>query len=431
MSTGRAVHPLAAPPSVTLVAPGSKSHTNRALVCAGLAHGASVLRGALFADDTLAMVDALRALGAGIELDPADRSMRVDGVAGRPADGPVTLDVRQSGTTGRFLLAVLALGHGRYTLDGDPQLRARPMAPLAGALRRLGVRVEGDHLPITVHGAGLPAGEVAVDGAVSSQFLSALLLAAPGAVPGASAHELGITLAGPLVSRPYVDLTVSTMGDFGVTVERPEPNRFLVAPQAYRGVAVAIEPDASAASYLFAAAAVTGGRVRVDGLGRTTRQGDLGFVDVLARMGAEVEMTDTSTEVRGSGRLRGITVDMADISDTAPTLAVVASFADSPTTVTGVGFIAAKETDRITAVVTELNRRGITAVATDDGFVVEPSAPVPGVVETYDDHRMAMSFALLGLVHPGIVIADPDCVAKTFPDYFAVLNQLGPTVPAR
>ncbi|MFV0259568.1 MAG: 3-phosphoshikimate 1-carboxyvinyltransferase [Acidimicrobiales bacterium] len=424
MSTGRTIHPLATAPSVTLTVPGSKSHTNRALVCAGLAHGRSVLRGALFADDTLAMVEALRALGVGIEVDPAGRSMRVFGVNGRPVDGPVTLDVRQSGTTGRFLLAVVALGHGRYTVDGHSQLRARPMGPLAGALRSLGIRVEGDHLPITVHGEGLPAGRVGVDGTVSSQFLSALLLAAPGVVPRAAADRLEITWAGSPVSRPYVDLTLSTMAGFGVTVDRPEPDRFVVTPQAYQGADLVIEPDASAASYLFAAAAVTGGRVRIDGLGRATRQGDLGFVDVLARMGAEVEMDDTATEVRGTGRLRGITVDMADISDTAPTLAVVASFADAPTTVTGVGFIAAKETDRIAAVVTELNRRGITATATEDGFVVEPSTPTPGVVETYDDHRMAMSFALLGLVHPGIVIADPGCVAKTFPDYFAVLDQL-------
>ncbi len=404
---------------VTAPVPGSKSHTNRALICAALASGTSQLSGALFADDTLAMVDTLRELGSDIVTEPDGASMLVSGTGGRLRPGPTVLNVRQSGTTGRFILPLLTLGDGYYELDGDPQLRSRPFGDLVDALGSLGAKIEGTRLPLKVTGGTLDGGQVSVSGSVSSQFLSGLLLGAPGA-----ASEVEITVDGTLVSRPYVDLTLSTMATFSAVVERHDYQRFVVAPNGYQAASVLIEPDASAASYFFGAAAITGGRVTVDGLGTNTVQGDMAFVDVLERMGCTVEQSESRTTVIGPTQLKPVSVDMADFSDTAQTLAVVATFADGPSELRGIGFIRHKETDRVGAVATELARRGIAVDQTDDSLVVHPGSPTPGVIETYDDHRMAMSFALLGLCHAGIEIADPGCVAKTFPDFFSVLDSL-------
>ena len=413
--------PLEVPPAVSLRVPGSKSHTNRALVCAALADGVSRLAGVLFADDTEAMLDVLDRLGIGLEVDREEFVVTVVGGSGSLPDGPAVLDARQSGTTSRFVLPMLALGSGTYLLDGHEQMRSRPFGDLISAVAQLGARVEGSSLPLTVNGNGvLRGGTVALPGSISSQFLSGVLLSAP-----CSAEVTKIEITDELVSKPYVDLTLATMRSFGATVENHDYREFIVAPTGYKARDVVLESDASAASYFFAAAAITGGRVRVEGLGRNTLQGDLRFVDLLEQMGAEVVRGEDFTEVAGVGPLRGIDVDMSDISDTAQSLAVVAPFAETPTRVRGIGFIRKKETDRIAAVVHELTRLGIAATEEADGFVVEPGTPQPGVVETYDDHRMVMSFALLGLVHPGIVIDNPNCVSKTFPNFFDVLAQLG------
>jgi 3-phosphoshikimate 1-carboxyvinyltransferase len=262
-------------------------------------------------------------------------------------------------------------------------------------------------------------GAVDVPGDVSSQFLSGLLLAGP-----LMAEGLRVRVTGHAVSPSYLDLTAATMAAFGASVRRPDERTWEVAPGGYRAADLAVEPDASAASYFFAAAAICGGRVRVEGLDRTTVQGDLGFVDVLAGMGADVERGPGWTEVRGGAALHGTTVDLSDLSDTAQTLAVVAPFADAAVRVTGIGFIRAKETDRIGAVVTELRRCGVDAAEEPDGFVVRPGTPHGARVRTYDDHRMAMSFALLGLRVPGVEVEDPGCVAKTYPGYFADLDRL-------
>ena len=245
-----------------------------------------------------------------------------------------------------------------------------------------------------------------------------------------------VHIPGPLVSEPYLDMTVAVMGAFGIEVVTEVAQTWSVPPSTYRATRYAIEPDASAASYAFAAAAVVGGQVTVAGLGRRTLQGDHAFVDLLERMGAVVERGDASTTVRGSGALHGIEADLSQMSDVAQTLAVVAAFADSPTRVTGIGFIRGKETDRVGNVVTELRRAGIDAEEEPDGYVVRPGPIRPATIDTYEDHRMAMAFALLGLRAPGIRIADPGCVAKTFPGYWAMLQGLregGPTqtrVPA-
>ena len=409
------LEPLAAPPDAVVRPPGSKSITNRALLCAALAEGESVLRGALFADDTLAMIGAVAALGAGVEAREDQALVRVSGA--RLGLTPVRIDAGRSGTTSRFVLAAAALGNAECVVDGDPQLRARPMGPLIDALEQLGVRVralgEPGCLPLALCGPA-HGGRVRIAGHDSSQFLSGLLMAAP-LIDGG----LEIELTSPLVSVPYVEMTRAVMAAFGVSADG-----FRVAPAAYAPTDFAIEPDASAASYFFAAAAITGGRVTVEGLGADSIQGDVAFLDVLERMGARVDRGPASTTVSGTGTLRGIDVDMSDISDTAQTLAAVAVFADGPTRVRGIGFIRRKETDRIAAIVGELRRAGIEASEEDDGFVIVPGEVEPVRFETHDDHRMAMSLALLGLRVAGIELADPGCVAKTYPAFFEDLAML-------
>jgi len=411
------IEPLLTPPQVTLRPPGSKSITNRALLCAALAEGSSTLRGALFAQDTAAMIDAIAALGAEVRADEAARTVTVLGAGSNRPTQPVRVDARQSGTTSRFILPAAALGTARVLVDGAPQLRARPFGPLIDALTQLGVAVEWlaqpGFLPVAVCGPAA-GGKVRLAGHLSSQFLSGLLIAAP-----LMARGLRVELTSPLVSAPYVRMTLAVMSAFGVAGQESE-----VAPSSYLATDLEIEPDASAAAYFFAAAAITGGSITVQGLGAGSIQGDVAFVDILERMGARVDRRAEAITVSGTGTLRGVDVDMADISDTAQTLAAVAVFADSPTRVRGVGFIRGKETDRIGALVTELARGGIEVAAGQDGFTVVPGVVAPTRFRTYDDHRMAMSLSLLGLRAPGIEIEDPACVAKTYPDFFADLASL-------
>jgi 3-phosphoshikimate 1-carboxyvinyltransferase len=410
-----AIEPLAAPPEASVRPPGSKSITNRALLCAALAEGTSTLRGALFAQDTAAMAGAVTALGARIGADEAAATMTVTG-AGRPS-APARVDARQSGTTSRFILPAAALGSARVLIDGDEQLRGRPFGPLLEAITQLGASVEQlgspGRLPVAVSGPAT-GGRVRVPGHISSQFLSGLLLAAPLMERG-----IEIELTSPLVSAPYVAMTAAVMDAFGVGVDglAVEPSRYVPAE-------LAVEPDASAAAYFFAAAAICGGSVTVEGLGTAAIQGDVAFVDLLERMGARVARRAHSITVSGEGRLRAIDADLADISDTAQTLAAVAVFADGVTRVRGVGFIRAKESDRIGDLVRELRRAGIDAQAQDDGFTLTGGTVAPTRFQTYDDHRMAMSLALIGLRAPGIEIEDPGCVAKTYPGFFADLEQL-------
>ena len=396
---------------MTVEVPGSKSLTNRALICAALAGGASTLSGALIADDTEAMLDCLRLLGVGINR----RGDVLTITPSRPFLDLVHLDARLSGTTARFVLPLMALDPGGRGIDGGPELRRRPMEETATALRALGAEVLGDSLPLRVEGR-VRGGRVSIAGDASSQFLSGLLLSGPAMPEG-----LEVELTTPLVSKPYVDMTVSVMRAFGAEVDG-----LRVAPTAYRPTDYTVEPDASAASYFFAAAAATGGTVTVRGLGSNSIQGDMQFVGVLEQMGCIVEQSVNSTTVAGPGpgRLRGVEVDMRHFSDTAQTLAAVAPLATSPTRITGIGFIRRKETDRLAALVTELTRCGIPAEEEEDGLIIHPGNPVPAVVQTYRDHRMAMSFAVLGLVAPGIAIADPQCVDKTFPDFFDRLDAL-------
>jgi 3-phosphoshikimate 1-carboxyvinyltransferase len=418
------VRPLERPLSARVSPPGSKSYTNRALVLGALARGSSTLRGALFSDDTLHMARALAALGIGVTSDEAARRFVVAGEGGIIPALEAAVYVGNSGTTARFLTPLVALGRGVYELDGSEAMRTRPIQPLLDAMASLGVQatsLRGNGCPpIRVKGGGFPGGTARMPGGVSSQYFSALLLVGPYA-------ERGLTLQveGELVSKPYLEVTAQAMRAFGASLTNHGFRRFEVPRGAYTPISYDIEPDASAASYFFAAAAVTGGSVVVPGLGSRSLQGDLGFVELLRRMGCEVQQTETETEVRGPDQLVGIEADLSNLSDTAQTLAAIAPFASGPTRITGIGFIRRKETDRIRAAVTELRRLGIRAEEEQDGLIVYPGVPAPAAIETYDDHRMAMSFAIAGLVAPGIQIKNPGCVSKTFPEFFTVLERLG------
>lgn len=418
MSDPIAVRPLDRPPHTTVMVPGSKSLTNRALVLAALCAGSTRLAGALDADDTEAMLGCLRALG--VEVSRHGSDLIVDG-PGRFTPTDVPLDARLSGTTSRFLLPVLAGQPGEHLIDGQPPLRRRPFGDLVSAVRALGGEIdeqgEPGCLPLLVRGKRLNGGPVDVPLAATSQFASALLLAGPTYRDG-----VDVRLVGPAAHATYVVMTLDVLGAFGASVHGLRVGGPLVSPGSFQ-----IEPDASAAAYFWAVAAVTGGTVTVPGIGRSSRQGDARFaLDVLGPMGCDVRQTADGTTVVGppSGRLRGGTFDLAAMPDQALTLAAIAPFADSPVRVDGVAVIRGHETDRIAAIVAELGRLGIDVDERPDGFTVHPGPVTPATVETYDDHRVAMSFAVTGLVADGIRIAEPGCVAKTYPRFFEALDHL-------
>lgn len=418
------IEPLARPPDLVATVPGSRSLTNRALLVASLGEGRSTLEGASFSDDTDVMAAAWRALGVSVAEDAAARRFVVGGCSGRWPTTHAHLDVRAAGTAMRFLTAALCVGHGQFRVDGTARMRQRPMQDLLDALNQLGARARSEHdngcPPVLIDAEGLPGGETTVAGNTSSQFLSAVLMAAPYAQ-----RDVTITARGVLIARPFVEMTLRVMADFGVNCEREGDSRFRVrSGQRYRARTYHIEPDALGAHYFFAAAAVTGGRVRIDGIGLHSPQGDARFVEMLAAMGATVKRTDAYIEVIGPSELNGVDVDMNEISDTALTLAVLASFATRPVRIRNVAHIRHQESDRIAAVATELRRLGGRVNEESDGWSIEPARLHGGTVQTYDDHRIAMAFSLIGLRVPGVRIADPGCVAKTFPDYFTRLESL-------
>ena len=419
------IEPFEGPVDATVRVPGSKSITNRALIVGALADGTSTIENPLFSDDPYWLLAALAGLGFLTEADRETGTVILEGQRGIIPRSGVEVFVGNAGTAARFLPPVLALGEGPYLVDGVTRMRERPVVDLVEAMRNLGAGVgyvgEEGRFPIEVEGGGIRGGVVGVRGTASSQFLSGLLMAAPYAE-----EPVVLEVEGGLVSRPYVGITLGVMRDFGVEVVEEGHDRFVVPPGVYEAGKYVVEPDASGASYFFAAAALTGGRVRVPELGTCSSQGDLGFVEVLGEMGCEAEVGADYVEVRGPERLRGIEVDMNEISDTMITLAAIAPFASSPTTIKNVSHTRAQETDRIAAVARELARLGVEVEERPDGLKITPGSVSPGTVHTYDDHRMAMAFSLLGLVVPGIRIQDPSCVTKTLPDYFHRLEALRP-----
>jgi 3-phosphoshikimate 1-carboxyvinyltransferase len=334
------------------------------------------------------------------------------------------LPTRLAGTTSRFITAVAALGPGPYTVDGLPQLRRRPMGPLHQALSALGVSVRSldqpGHVPVTIEGPiDVSAEEVLLRGDISSQYLTALMLIAPYFPRG-----LRFVLTTPLVSRPYIRITAAVMEAFGVGGVELGDRIITVPPGRYRARRYVVEPDASSASYPLAAAAICGGRVRVPGLTHQSLQGDAAFCRVLGRMGCTVNQDSTGTTVTRHGELKGLEIDMADLSDLVPTLAVVAPFATTTTDIHGVGFIRNKESDRLSDLCFELRKAGIDASDNPDGLLVRPSHPHTATLATHQDHRLAMSFALVGLGASGIIIEDPDVVSKSWPDFWGMIESL-------
>ena len=424
--------------------PGSKSVTNRALLLAALAEGESTLEGVLDAEDSQLMLGALRELGIEIDFDAATKKVRARGQGGAFPNKRASLYVGNSGTTARFLAAALSLTKGvEYRIDGKPRMRERPIGDLLRAVRELGADVEcemkPDCPPLIIKGLGDRQGAslVRIPGDVSSQFLSGLLMAAP-----LLKRPIVVEVVGALASRPYVEMTLAVMRSFGVDVQSDEEFRRFdhFDSGRYVGRDYTIEPDASAASYFFALPAILGGSMTILGLSRDALQGDVAFVDCLERMGCSVaRRTSSITVERLPGAdgvlppLRGIDVDMNSFSDVAQTLSVVALFAETPTTIRNVANMRVKETDRIAALVAELRKFGADVQEYDDGLTIDSTArTLKGAqIATYDDHRMAMSFALAGLKIPGVVIENPACVAKTYPDFFEDLSRATAPIDAR
>jgi 3-phosphoshikimate 1-carboxyvinyltransferase len=426
------VIPFGSPVNSTVHIAGSKSIANRALICAALADGTSIVRNLPGGDDTVAMLTCLEALGVQsssvTDVGGAGATVTVTGRPSlRPAPG-VKLFAGLAGTTSRFVAAVAALAGVPLVIDGHGPLRLRPFGPLFDALRQMGVDVitgeRSGGLPVTVIGPPTH-GLVRVRGDVSSQFVSALMLIGPYVDGG-----LRIELTTTLVSRPYVDLTKSTMEAFGITDVEVGEQRIDVGAGVYQPADLFIEPDASSASYPLAVAALVGGSVTIPGLGRRALHGDARFADVLADMGCVVTRDDESvTVVRDPGiALRGVHIDMADISDLVPTLAVVAACASTPTTISGVGFIRGKESDRLGDLSAELRKVGVSIDELDDGLRIRPSLSElhSARLSTHHDHRLAMAFGVLGAVVPGIEVESPSVVSKSWPEFWTVLEDLRP-----
>jgi 3-phosphoshikimate 1-carboxyvinyltransferase len=422
------IRPLERPPRALVTVPGSKSITNRALALAALAsrHGDSTLANALRSEDTEYMVNGLRHLGFCIECEWDLSTIRVcqlpPGAAHAIPAEKADIFVGNSGTCMRFLTSLVALGHGQFRLDGGPRMRQRPIEDMLQALKQLGVDAVSERAngcpPVVVTANGLVGGQALVRANVSSQFLSGLLIAAPLAQNATTLH-----VDGSLVSRPYVDMTRRLMQDFGAVVEEIQDGYRIGPKQRYAPCMISIEPDASAASYFFGAAAITGGEVTVRHLSRASIQGDTAFVRILESMGCRVRENSNGLTVRGD-RLRGISIDMRDMSDCAMTLTAVSCFADGPTTIRGITHIRHKETDRIAAMARELTRIGAKVEVLADGLRVIPDILRGAEIQTYNDHRIAMSMALVGLMVPGIRLQNPACVAKTYPAFFQDLAGL-------
>ncbi len=415
--------PLREPISITV--PGSKSITNRALLLSTLAEGTSVLEGVLFSDDSRHFLKCIQDLGFETRVEEEAARITVTGCGGRVPRAEASQYVGSAGTAARFLTAYLGVTEGVYHMDASPQMRKRPMAPLLKSLGELGCEIlfeekEG-YFPFTLKGHGFGSSEITVDIGHSSQFLSALLICACLCREDCTIHVEGTH------GMSYIHMTEAMMGQFGVEVEHPDPVTFRIrAGQAYRPRAYRVEPDVSAACYFYACTPLLGIPVQVEGVHFDSLQGDVAFLEILKKMGCA--LTDTPAgilaEPPAGGGFPGVDVNMSAFSDQAITLAAIAPFATTPTTIRGIGHIRYQESDRMAAMVNELGKMGILCRETEQNLTIYPGKPSPCLVETYEDHRMAMGFALTGLRAPGIVIRDPDCCRKTFENYFSVLEKL-------
>ncbi|MGH7779062.1 MAG: 3-phosphoshikimate 1-carboxyvinyltransferase [Candidatus Binataceae bacterium] len=418
------IAPLTGPLNARVAVPGSKSITNRAMLLAAMAKGRSVIDAALLSDDTRYMADALRALGFNVEVDTALQRISIGGLGGTIPSAGADLFVGGAGTAMRFLVPFLTLGHGRYRIDGNQRMRQRPIAPLGQAMQRLGATVysERDNRcpPVVIEGGrgGFAGGETTIDARDSSQFVSAMLM--PAAL---WPRGLKLTITGD-AARPFIDMTLALMDSWGAHSSSEGDTITVPGGQSYRAQRFFVEPDASAASYFAAAAALCGGSVVIERLTHDSVQGDIAFLEVLERMGARVAWNTDNVTVTGAGTLAGVDLAMNSMPDMVATLAAIAPFASSATRIRGVAFIRHHESDRIRALATELRRIGAGVEEFEDGLAIEPAKLTAASIETYDDHRIAMSFAVAGLKLAGTRIRNPGCVAKTFPDFFDRLAAL-------
>lgn len=402
--------------------PGSKSLSNRILLLSALSRGVTQVYNLLESDDTSRMIDSLQRLGVGLEFSQNNTLCRVQGLGGPFPPQETELFLGNSGTTMRSICAALCLGEGEFTLTGEPRMYERPIEDLVDALRPMGADIEyldkDGYPPLRIHARGIPGGSVSVRGNVSSQYLTAILLSAP-----LARQDMVIEVVGDLVSKPYIDMTVAVMRRFGATVEADGYRQFRVAGgEGYQSPGSAlVEGDASSATYFLAAAAIRGGTVRVQGVGLSSVQGDVRLADVLEQMGAPVRRGEDWIEV-GRGDLRGVDLDLNHIPDAAMTVATAALFADGQTTIRNVGNWRVKETDRLAAMAAELRKVGAQVEEGSDYLRITPPERISSAaIDTYNDHRMAMSFSLAALGDAPITINNPDCVSKTFPDYFETL----------
>ena len=403
--------------------PGSKSIANRALICAALARGASTIIGLPDGDDTQAMVQGLELLGAFIDLDGATAHFEQPIDLSR--DDAVTVNANLAGTTARFLTAIGLLRQGPLTVTGNESLRSRPMKDLHLALEQLGASVSWQSekfcLPVTVQRGTTCSDSVQVSASTSSQFVTSLMLIAPMLENG-----LTIELVGDVISLPYITMSASVMRSFGANIRIVNERKIVIDGGGYVGCEFVVEPDASSASYPFAAAAVVGGRVQVHGMSLNMMQGDCRFADVLKQMGCDVVEDQAGITISrdASTSLRGLDVNMSEISDLVPTLAVVAMFADTPTRIRGVGFIRGKESDRIGDLAVEMRQLGANVVEHPDGLEITPQALHSGRCDTHHDHRLAMAFGVAGLKLDGVIISDPNVVSKSWPQFWGMLESL-------
>jgi 3-phosphoshikimate 1-carboxyvinyltransferase len=407
--------------NTAVTVPGSKSYTHRLLIATALSNGPCTITNALKSEDTLLTLGALQQMGISISDD--DQRVIVAGGSGRLAAPPAPIYLANSGTSMRLLTGIAAIGNGIFTLTGSERMGERPIQDLLTALRQLNVSAvsvnNNDCPPLEIQGGPLQGGKVNIDCSISSQYLSSLLLIAPYTKTG-----LDITVTSGPVSRPYIDMTVDIMEQLGIRVSREGYTHFVISgSETFRAGDYAVEPDCSQASYFWGAAAVTGSAIQVKGVSTSSRQGDVHFAEVLRDMGCRVTQDTEGITVTG-GDLNAVEVDMADMPDVVPTLAVVAAFARGKTIIKNVSHLREKESDRIGSVVTELRKMGIAATGTDSGMIIEGGTPRGAVIDTYNDHRMAMSFAIAGLKTPGVHIRNEGCVEKSFPNYWEVFDSL-------
>jgi 3-phosphoshikimate 1-carboxyvinyltransferase len=419
-----ALTPPRRPLDTTVSVPGSKSITNRALILAAMADGLSEIEGVLLSDDTRQMAAALERLGFAVAIDERKHRIAVEGRGGRIAVANAELNIGGAGTAMRFLAPFLTLGRGKFRIDGNQRMRERPIGALIDTLKALGVDVASEQgngrPPIVVDTSAsvFAGGAATIDASLSSQFVSALLMPAP-----LWRNGLKLTVRGD-TARPFIEMTLRVMERWGARSSIDADTITVPGGQRYRSCNFTVEPDASSASYFAAAAALVGGRVTLAGFARDSVQGDLGVLDILQRMGATVGWNADSVTITGSGQLAGVDVAMNSMPDMVPTIAAIAPFASSPTRIRKVGFIRHHESDRIQAIATELRRIGAGVEEFDDGLGIAPSTIHPALIETYDDHRIAMAFAIAGLKIAGMRISNPGCVAKTYPQFFDDLAAL-------